>query len=327
MSFLEVTEIRRRVGTDFELQPISFSVNRGEKWVVAGATGSGKSTLLKMIAGLEQPDGGTVHFEGKRIKGPMERLLPGHEKIAYLSQHFELRHHYRVEEILDKMNVLPAHEAMWIYDLCRISHLLKRKENELSGGERQRVAAARLLVQKPSVLLLDEPFSNLDRRHKEIMQAVIHDIGGELGITCVLVTHDPLDSLSWADQILVLEGGREAQRGTPQDLYFRPATEYVAGLFGAYSLLTLAQAEAFSGITTFNAHGHDIGVRPESLYLLPPSQPGARGIVHQLYFYGSHYEADVVVAGGRLRARVAPGHWAKGQEVSVGIDTATVFLV
>ncbi|RYY65880.1 MAG: ABC transporter ATP-binding protein [Chitinophagaceae bacterium] len=327
MAFLEALELRKRVSADFELQPLSLALEPGEKWVVAGSTGSGKSTLLKMMAGLEQPDGGEVRFEGKRVKGPAERLIPGHEKIAYLSQHFELRHHYRVEELLDRVNALPYREALWIYDLCRITPLLHRKEHELSGGERQRVATARLLVQRPSVLLLDEPFSNLDRHHKTIMQAVIADIGAELSITCLLVTHDPLDALSWADRILVLRGGQEVQRGRPETLYRQPGSEYVAGLFGPYNLLTAAQVAAFSDSMAFRVGRHDIGVRPEGLRLAPPTDVGARGTVSALYFYGSHYEADVRVAGDPVRVRIHGDTAAPGQEVSVQVDPAQVWYV
>ncbi|RYY82284.1 MAG: ABC transporter ATP-binding protein, partial [Chitinophagaceae bacterium] len=244
MAFLDVVSIEKRVGADFTLLPLSFSVAMGEKWAIAGATGSGKSTLLKIIGGLEQPDAGNVFLEGKRVEGPLEKLIPGHERIAYLSQHFELRHHYRVVELLERVNQLSEEEAGRIYEVCRIAHLLARKEHELSGGEKQRVATARLLVQKPSLLLLDEPFSNLDRTHKALMQSVIGDIGAALGITCMLITHDPPDALSWADQLLVLRDGVVAQQGSPQQLYRQPHSEYVAGLLGPYNLLTAAQVAA-----------------------------------------------------------------------------------
>jgi ABC-type sugar transport system ATPase subunit len=327
MAFLEVHDITKRVGSDFCLAPISLQTEVGQKWAIAGATGSGKSTLMKIIAGLEQPDSGRVLFEGGRVAGPDEKLLPGHPRIAYLSQHFELRHHYRVEELLEYTNKLPYREALWIYDVCRITHLLHRKEHELSGGEKQRVATARLLIQQPSLLLLDEPFSNLDRPHKTVMQAVIRDIGAELGISCLLVTHDPLDSLSWADTILVLQEGKEVQRATPAELYRQPVSEYVAGLFGPYNLLTKAQSEAFAGVTAFPVNGRQIGIRPEGLRLTQLSAPGARGIVEHLYFYGSHSEADVRIGGDVLRVRVAGEHYAPGQEVSVDIDPAQVWFV
>jgi ABC-type sugar transport system ATPase subunit len=327
MGFLEAQDITKRVGEDFLLEPLSFQTEAGQKWAIAGATGSGKSTMLKILAGLEQPDEGRVLFQGERVLGPEEKLLPGHPRIAYLSQHFELRHHYRVEELLEYANKLPYREALWIYDVCRISHLLHRKEHELSGGEKQRVATARLLIQQPSLLLLDEPFSNLDRAHKTVMQAVIRDIGAELGISCLLVTHDPLDSLSWADTILVLQEGREVQRTTPVEMYRRPVSEYVAGLFGAYNILTVAQVEAFSAVAAFHIDGRQIGVRPEGLLLAPLHEPGPRGIVQHLYFYGSHSEADVRIGDDNLRVRVAGELYAPGQEVSVGIDPGQVWYV
>ncbi|GAB4091382.1 ABC transporter ATP-binding protein [Flaviaesturariibacter terrae] len=327
MAFLVVDAVQKRVGSDFTLEPISFTVEQGKKWAIAGATGSGKSTLLKIIGGLEQADNGSVLFEGKRVKGPLEKLIPGHDKIAYLSQHFELRHHYRVRELLERVNQLPYREALWIYDVCRINHLLERKEHELSGGEKQRVATARLLVQQPALLLLDEPFSNLDRQHKALMQSVIRDIGGELGITCLLVTHDPPDALSWADEVLVLQEGQCVQTAPPHTVYRQPVTEYVAGLFGAYNLLTAAQVAAFSDSMSFAVQRRDIGIRPEGLRLRPLSEPGARGIVEHLYFYGSHYEADVRVAGDTLRVRCLEDNAAAGQEVSVLIDPAQLWYV
>jgi ABC-type sugar transport system ATPase subunit len=327
MPFLSVQQLVKPVGEAFLLGPVSFEINKGEKWAIAGATGSGKSTLLKIIAGLEQTESGQVFFENSRILGPEEKLIPGHSKIAYLSQHFELRHHYKVEEILSYANKLPYREAMWIYDLCRISHLLERKEHQLSGGERQRVATARLLIQQPELLLLDEPFSNLDRSHKNIMQSVIRDIGSELGISCLLVTHDPLDSLSWAAHILVLQEGKEVHRGSPEELYRKPGSEYVAGLFGPYNCFTEAQIIAFAHIMPIEVAGHKYGIRPEGLAAGPLYDAGARGHIEDLYFYGSHAEAAVRVAGDILLVRVVPGHYSKGQEVSIIPDPAQLFTV
>ena len=218
------------------LPHIDFVQRKGSHLAVAGETGSGKSTLLKIIAGLTTPAAGTVFFQGVRVPGPLERLIPGEPGIAYLSQYFELWHHYKVEEVLAYSNDLSQEEADGLYRLCHIDHLLMRRTDQLSGGERQRIALARLLVHPPRLLLLDEPFSNLDMIHKRLLKKVIRDITERYDITCILVSHDPYDTLSWADELLILREGRIHQQGSPREVYSRPVDEYAAGLLGEYSL-------------------------------------------------------------------------------------------
>ena len=237
MDLLTVSGISKRNGDVFAVEGISFEQKPLQKIAIAGETGSGKSTLLKIIAGLVQPDTGTVLFEQQRVLGPNEKLMPGHEGIAYLSQHFELHNHYRIEEILDFENRLPDEQANTLYEVCRISHLRHRWTHELSGGERQRISLARLLITSPRLLLLDEPFSNLDMIHKSILKSVIHDIGELMNITCILISHEPLDTLSWADEILVMRNGHIIQQGSPENIYHHPVDTYIAGLFGKYNLL------------------------------------------------------------------------------------------
>ena len=195
MKFLEVKEIRKKE-REFELKDISFTISPSHKLAIAGETGSGKSTVLKIIAGLEQPDSGEVFFEGIRVEGPYEKLLPGHPGVAYLSQHFELRNNYYVEEILSYANKMSEEEASKIHEVCDIQHLLKRRTNQLSGGEKQRIALARLLVGAPKLLLLDEPFSNLDPSHRRQVKTVLKNIGEQLEITIIMVSHDPQDVLT-----------------------------------------------------------------------------------------------------------------------------------
>ena len=238
MDLLQVVGVSKRLGTGVEIGAISFTQQKGQKLALAGATGSGKSTLLKVIAGLLQPDAGSVWLEGQRVRGPLETLVPGHPGIAYLSQHFELWNNYRVGEILSYANDLSDEEAGALYAMCRIGHLLGRRTDQLSGGERQRIALARLLVKPPQLLLLDEPYSNLDRTHKEVLRAVVRDIAERTGISCILVSHDPQDVLSWADEILVLERGVDLiQKATPERIYRQPVDEYTVGLFGKYNLV------------------------------------------------------------------------------------------
>ena len=219
------------------LKRINFTQRKGCHLAIAGETGSGKSTLLKTIAGLVTPDEGAVYFEGVRVEGPLERLIPGQPGIAYLSQYFELWHHYRVEEVLSYSNDLTPEDADALYELCQIDHLLMRRNDQLSGGERQRIALARLLVHPPRLLLLDEPFSNLDMIHKRLLKKVIRESTAKYDITCILVSHDPYDTLSWADELVLLRDGEIHQQGSPREVYLQPKDEYAAGLLGEYSLL------------------------------------------------------------------------------------------
>jgi iron(III) transport system ATP-binding protein len=273
---------------DVSLGDMHIVLPKGRKMAVAGETGSGKTTLLKTIAGLAQTETGTVTFMGRRVLGPMEKLIPGHPGIAYLSQQFELPQHLRIEQVLEYANELPEEDAQDLFRVCQIDHLMKRKTHQLSGGERQRIALAKLLISSPRLLLLDEPFSNLDMIHKDVLKTVIGDIGHRLDITCMLVSHDPLDTLSWADELVVLLDGKIVQQGSPTEVYRTPVDEYVAGLFGKYNLI----------------EGRI--VRPEQIGISLETRPGAiRGMVETASFWGSFYETVVQTDNGiRLIVRI-----------------------
>lgn len=300
------------------MQDAGFRQQRFERLAVAGETGSGKSTLLKIVAGLMQADEGEVLFEGKRVMGPEEKLLPGHPGIAYLSQHFELRNSYRVEEELEYASKMPAEQSRHVYEICRVAHLLKRWTNQLSGGERQRIALARLLVSSPRLLLLDEPFSNLDSPHRSILKSVIHDIGERLGITILLVSHEPADLLSWAHNILVLKNGRIVQQGSPEDLYNCPRNEYVAGLFGAYNLVTPAQAKDFkqAGI---DFRQRNLLLRPEHFIVSSPGQSTLQGEVRAVRFFGSYYEVLVRLSHSLITIRTPQKNLTPGSVIHLAL--------
>lgn len=293
MSFLQVSGIYKQQAGIGTVNNISFLQNQFQKIAVAGETGSGKSTLLKIVAGLVQPDAGEVLFEGTRVKGPLETLLPGHPKIAYLSQHFELRNNYRVEEELNYFNQLSKEEAKDLFEVCRISHLLKRKTNEVSGGEKQRISLARLLLSSPKLLLLDEPYSNLDIIHKKLLKKVVQDIGEKLNITCVLISHDPNDLLSWADDIMILKDGIIVQQGTPQEIYNQPINEYVAALFGSYTLLSKQLYNSFQQTIILEEDTKKILARPEQFIINSLQAKFIKGKVKQVRFLGGSCEADV----------------------------------
>lgn len=318
MALLKVSAISKKLGENVVLQDISFTQKKFQKLAIVGESGSGKSTLLKIIGGLIQPDSGDVLFENKHVEGPNERLIPGHPKMAYLSQHFELRNNYRVEEILEYANTLPEAEAQNLYEICHISQLLKRKTDQVSGGEKQRIAMARLLIGAPSLFLLDEPFSNLDVLHRNTLRAVIRNMGEKLGITCLLVSHDPVDALSWADEILVMKGGQIIQQGTPEKIYRQPVNEYAAGLFGKYNAFTKTQAAVFGEIPKAYGNGKKLFIRPEAFTLLAKkSKTAIAGKVTDVSFLGSSYEVEVALPDNMVTVKTDAFTLAMGDDVYV----------
>lgn len=307
------------------LTGIHFIQQRFQKIAIAGETGSGKSTLLKIIAGLEQADSGQVLFEGKKVIGPLEKLIPGHPGIAYLSQHFELRSNYRVEELLEYANQLNEAEAQKLFAVCRISHLLKRKVEQVSGGEKQRIALARLLVGSPKLLLLDEPFSNLDPGHKRMLKSVLNDIGERLQITCVLTSHDPMDTLSWADEILVMQNGQIIQKGSPLDIYHDPSNEYIAGLFGSYTIFNTDEASLFPGLKKKNMDATHFFTRPEQFTITSsPQENMVKGKVADTSFWGSFYEITVSIDNKKIIVKSTDSGFKKGDGIYISLKNSPI---
>lgn len=281
------------------LKDVTFKQSSFSHLAIAGETGSGKSTLLKIVAGLIQPDEGRVMLNDERVKGPDDQLVPGHKGVGYLSQHFELRNNYWVHEVLEYANKLSDEDAAEIFHVCQIDHLLNRRTTELSGGEKQRIATARLLVNDPILLLLDEPYSNLDMIHKQVMKKLIGDISEKLKISLTLVSHDPIDILSWADDLIILKDGMIIQHGKPEDVYRNPVSEYCAGMLGAYYILPKALASELSGETRPAWEAGRLLIRPENLVLTNASNGIEARIVKQT-FLGNKYEYKIEVGSAEL---------------------------
>jgi iron(III) transport system ATP-binding protein len=319
MVLLQIASLSRLENGQPSVSQVNLEQHAFEKIAIAGETGSGKTSVLKMIAGLMQPSEGNIFLNGERILGPDEKLLPGHPAIAYLSQHFELRNNYAVIELLEMANQLTDLEAEKIYRICEIEHLLYRKTNQLSGGEKQRIALARLLVGAPTLLLLDEPFSNLDAMHKQTIKKVIQAISTELKITCIMVSHDAADMLAWADRIVVMKDGWIVQEGSPKQIYFQPADEYCAALFGNYNLLEHSTASAF-GLTV--EHQKKLLIRPEQFSISTTHKHGVAAVVEEIVFCGSYYLLQLRTPFQLLSVSHSAKDFYLGQQVYVQLPIA-----
>ncbi len=307
---LSVEHFNKNILTD-----ISFIQNQFQKIAIAGETGSGKTTLLKSIAGLSQPISGRVLFESNRVEGPEEKLIPGHPQIAYLSQSFELKNNYWVHEILSYATALENTQTLELYKICRIDHLLNRRTDQLSGGEKQRIALARLLSTSPKLLLLDEPFSNLDPIHKNIIKEVINDISDRLGISMIIVSHDPRDLLSWADEIIIIKNGKIEQAGAPQYLYHYPVNEYCAGLLGDYSLI----ANHHQSPSPINID-KKLFIRPAYFTLKKNKDSLLLGTIQHILFYGNYYILEVGIDNEILRLMIKESEFKIGDAVYLDFD-------
>ncbi|PWU04385.1 MAG: ABC transporter ATP-binding protein [Bacteroidetes bacterium] len=314
MALLEVRNISKTIADKIIIEDISFEQEEFHKLAIAGASGSGKTTLLKMISGHLQPTNGTILFDGERVEGPDEKLLPGHKQIAYLSQHYELLNNYRVDELIWYENKLPESEATRLFEICKIDRFLQRRTNQLSGGEKQRIALCMLLIKKPKMLVLDEPFSNLDPMHTEILKTVLEDISENLKITCTLASHDPNDTLPWADKIIVIKDGKFLQQGSPLGLYHKPMNEYVAGLFGKYNSLKPQIAFLF-GIVSKEKN---VITRPEH-FRISSNGSGVNGIISKIHFRGSFYDVEVLVDNAKITVKNDGNQWAVGDKIFLSL--------
>ena len=288
MEFLNVQSIYKSSQNGFGLHNIQFAQQKFQHLAIVGETGSGKSTLLKIIAGLEQPDAGNVFFEGIRVQGPFEKLIPGHPGIAYLSQYFELPNFLRVEQVLAYANLLTDETASKLYALCDIEHLMKRRTDQLSGGEKQRIALARLLLTAPKLLLLDEPFSNFDAIHKQSLKRILEAVANEFDISIILIAHDPLDILSWADYMLVMQNGTIVQEQMPAYVYRYPINAYVAGLLGSFQLFPKSFSSFFSVEKKWHELDNQLFIRPDDFMLLNANVSSNEAVVQSIEYFGSY---------------------------------------
>lgn len=318
MELLKAIEISKVAGERILLEKTTMTIEEGSRIAIMGETGSGKSTLLKIMAGLLEPSSGVVFLRGKKLENPAEQLIPGHPKIAYLSQHFELRNNYKIIDLLEMSARLNDEACKNIIELCRISHLLYRKTHEISGGERQRIALARLLIGNPELLFLDEPFSNLDMVNKSIIREVLGEINSALNLTCVMVSHHPEDVLPWADTLMIMQKGHVIQSDHPRLVYLQPINGYAASLTG-YCNPILPGEESLAtelGIQTNLPQW----IRPENLVVHEITVPGLRGRVDSIDFFGHYMSISIQTGYRNFTVFSSQCKFKPGEEVSVTVN-------
>lgn len=257
---LELKEIKKSF-TEGEavLDNISLEISKGEFITLLGSSGCGKTTTLRIIAGLEQPDAGSVWLDGREVTG----LEPNQRDVNTVFQNYALFPHMNVAENIGyglKLKKVPKSEirkkVSQMLELVQLEGYEKRKPSELSGGQKQRVAIARALVNNPKVLLLDEPLGALDLQLRRAMQIELKHLQKKLGITFIYITHDQEEAINMSDRIAVMKDGRIEQIGTPDEIYNHPKTSYVATFVGNANIL-YGVAESIQGQNAIVKIGND----------------------------------------------------------------------
>lgn len=269
------------------IKNVSFTIAKGQNIAVIGESGCGKSTLLKLIYGLYDLDQGAILYNEKPILGPKHNLVPGEDYIKYLAQDFDLMPYITVEENVGKFlsNTNISAKQARIQELLKMvemTEFAKVKAKFLSGGQQQRVALARVLAVEPEIILLDEPFSQIDTFRRNSLRRNLFRYLKDKGITCVIATHDSTDALSFSDETIAMKNGEVIAKGNSKTLYENPANKYVASLFGEVNELKLSQLI-------------ELEEEQDELLLLYPHQLKVvdngmmKAVVKQSYFKGSHY--------------------------------------
>jgi len=335
MAFLELKGVEKFFGEQRAIKGIDLTIEKGEFVVFVGPSGCGKSTLLRLIAGLENVDGGSVHLDGRDITS----LQSSKRDLAMVFQSYALYPHMTVYDnmsfalMLAKVNPAEIQEKVdRVAKILNLEPYLKRTPKELSGGQRQRVAIGRAIVRSPKVFLFDEPLSNLDAALRGQTRVEIAKLHRDLGATTIYVTHDQVEAMTLAHRVVVLRDGRVEQVGTPLDLYYRPNSQFVAQYIGTPQMNMVAgpDVEQFaSGLAAPVPPGGFLGLRPESLTLSPPGGGQVQARVELVEALGA--ETLVYVSTERGTQLVARQNNTRelprvGDAVGVQIDRAAAHL-
>lgn len=332
--------VSRRFGDRLVLDSVSCEIGEAEVVCLLGPSGCGKTTLLRIAAGIEDLTSGRVLLDGRPVSAADAFVPPERRGIGLVFQDYALFPHLTVlENVVFGLKGVSREEARGIalHALARVGldHLSASYPHMLSGGEQQRAALARAIVPRPRVLLMDEPFSNLDRRMRDVVREQTVALLRETGATTVLVTHDPEEAMRLADRIVLMREGRIAQIGTTEEVYRRPVDLVTARFLADLNEVPaeVSAGRASSALGDFPAAGVDDGpaalcIRPQGIRLLRPGE-GLTGKLIAARFVGDGHVVDVAVMGldGLLRGRVhTPPPVRPGEAVGVGINPEQVLV-
>jgi sulfate transport system ATP-binding protein len=315
---IEVRNVDKRFGDFVALDDVSLTVADGSLTALLGPSGSGKSTLLRIIAGLETPDAGRVLIAGDDVT----RVPPRDRGVGFVFQHYAPFKHMTVRENIGfgltvrkrpKAEVRPRVDEL--LSLVRLDGLAERYPSQLSGGQLQRMALARALAPEPAVLLLDEPFGALDAQVRGELREWLRRLHDEIHVTTIFVTHDQEEAMDVAEQIVLMNGGRTEQAGTAEDLYERPANEFVMSFIGPVNRLG------------------DSFLRPHDIQILDDGDDddSSEALAERIVYLGFEVRVELKLSDGRqiwaqlTRERAAELELEEGQIVSVRLGAARVF--
>jgi iron(III) transport system ATP-binding protein len=349
---IRLNSLRKTFGATVAVDEITLDVAAGDLFFLLGPSGCGKTTLLRMIAGFISPTAGTIHFGDRDVT----RVPPNRRNTGMVFQSYALWPHMSVQEnvafglgVRRVSGSERTDRAQAALEAVRMGEYTKRKPNELSGGQQQRVALARALVIEPTVLLLDEPLSNLDAKLRLEMRTEIRRICKEAGITTVYVTHDQKEALSMADDMAVLELGLVRQRGAPRDVYDRPRSRFVADFLGETNFLHAEVTEAVDGSVILETPAGQLkseafdestprsgnvtgSIRPEAIRIVdePAERNGLSGRRVQSLYLGEQAQHLVEIEDGTIIKvlEMNPTHLgAAGETMHMAVEPRDVVIL
>ena len=345
--YLVTEKLIKRFDEALAVDEVSLSVRRGEIFALLGSSGCGKSTLLRMLAGFEKPSAGRIMLGGQDVAS----LQPYDRPINMMFQSYALFPHLDIWENVAfglKREGLPKAEIKQrvgeMLDLVQLGPYARRKPHQLSGGQQQRVALARSLAKRPKLLLLDEPLGALDKKLREQTQFELVNIIENVGVTCVMVTHDQEEAMTMAGRIAVMSKGRVLQVGTPEEVYEHPATRFVADFIGNVNMfegrLSLDEPDCCAAITGIGeihiGHGVSgtlnmplaIAVRPEKIEISKARPALDRNVftgkVKEIAYFGS-YNTYIVIASDGSRVKITEANTSRHELSEITWDDSVFF--